>query len=158
MYDVGPPTVYCINNHTVSVEGDNVSLICIAINDINAIHSLQVNWFKGNQLIPNGTDVIHNKIDKTSRQLTSTLIFDPVNPSDHGIYTFRAFNQPESYSESKIEFIVECTVELCAYIYVTGFRKINPNRTFGISRIINLKYFTHCESLVLGCSHAIFTI
>ena len=44
------------------------------------------------------------------------------------------------------------------YIYVTGFWKTDPNRTFGISRITNLKYLTHCESLLLGCSHAIFAV
>ena len=43
-------------------------------------------------------------------------------------------------------------------IYVTGFWKTDPNRTFGISRITNLKYLTHCESLLLGCSHVIFTV
>ena len=42
--------------------------------------------------------------------------------------------------------------------YVTGFWKTDPNRTFGISRITNLKYLTHCESLLLGCSHAIFAV
>ena len=41
---------------------------------------------------------------------------------------------------------------------VTGFGKTDPNRTFGISRITNLKYLTHCESLLLGCSHAIFAV
>ena len=39
-------------------------------------------------------------------------------------------------------------------IYVTGFGKTDPNCTFGISRITNLKYLTLCESLLLGCSHA----
>ena len=43
-------------------------------------------------------------------------------------------------------------------INVTGFWKTDPNRTFGISRITNLKYLTHCESLLLGCSHAIFAV
>ena len=43
-------------------------------------------------------------------------------------------------------------------LYVTGFRKTNPNRTFGILRITNLKYLTHCESLLLGCSHAKFAV
>ena len=117
MYDVGPPTVYCNKNHTVSVEGNKVSLTCTAINDIDAIHSLQVNWYKGNQLlIPNENRVtVHNKTDETSRQLNSTLLLDPVHRSDHGIYTFRAFNHPHCYSESKIELIVHCTVELYAY-------------------------------------------
>ena len=40
----------------------------------------------------------------------------------------------------------------------TGFRKTDPNRTFGISRITNLNYLTHCESLLLHCSHAIFAV
>ena len=39
-------------------------------------------------------------------------------------------------------------------IYMTGFWKTDPNRTIGISRITNFKYLTHCESLLLGCSHA----
>ena len=44
------------------------------------------------------------------------------------------------------------------YIYVTSFGKTDPNRTFGISRITNLKYLTHCESLLLGCSHTKFAV
>ena len=42
--------------------------------------------------------------------------------------------------------------------YVTGFMKTDPNCIFGISKITNLKYLTHCESLMLGCSHANFTV
>ena len=42
--------------------------------------------------------------------------------------------------------------------YVTGFGKTDPNCTFGISRITNLKDLIHCESLQLGCSHDKFTI
>ena len=116
LHGVGPPTVYCINNHTVSVEGDKVNLICTAINDVDAIHSLQVKWYKGDQLIPNETHVtIHNKIDKTSRQLNSSLLLDPVNRSDHGIYTFKALNHPYCSSESKINLIVQCMVD--TYVY-----------------------------------------
>ena len=40
------------------------------------------------------------------------------------------------------------------YVYVTGFWKTVPNRTFGISRNTNFKYSWHCISLVLDCSHA----
>ena len=54
---------------------------------------------------------------------------------------------------------VEMLLKSChAVIYVTGFGKTDPNRTFGISRITDLKYLTHCESLLLGCSHAIFAV
>ena len=113
MHDVGPPTVICINNHTVSVEGNKVSLTCTAINDIDANRSLQVNWYKGNQLvIPNGKRIIvHNKTDKTSRQLNSTLLLDPVHRSDHGIYTCRAFNHPDCHSDCIIPLTVHCTVD-----------------------------------------------
>ena len=41
---------------------------------------------------------------------------------------------------------------------MTGFRKTDPNRTFGILRITNLKSLTHCKSLVLGCNHTKFTV
>ena len=112
MHYVGPPTVYCINNHTVSVEGEAVNLTCTAINDVDAIHSLQVNWYKGNQLIvPDGKRIIiHNKSDKASRRLTSTLFFDPVNHIDDGRYTFKALNDQDSDSESKIYLVVQCTL------------------------------------------------
>ena len=117
MYDVGPPTAYCINNKTVSLEGDKVRLICTSINDFDAIHSLQVNWYKGYQLvIPNGNRVfVHNMTDKTSSQLNSTLLLDPVNPTDHEIYACRALNHPESYSECSIDLTVQCTVDLYTY-------------------------------------------
>ena len=42
--------------------------------------------------------------------------------------------------------------------FVTGFMKADPSCTFGILRIASLKYLTHCESLLLGCNHTIFTL
>ena len=41
---------------------------------------------------------------------------------------------------------------------MTGFTKTVLNRTFGNSRNTDLKYLTHCGSLLSGCSHARFTI
>ena len=121
MYDVGPPTAYCISNKTVSLEGDKVRLICTSINDVDAIHSLQVNWYKGNQLvIPNGKSIIvHNNTDETSRQLNSILLLDPVHRTDHGIYTFKALNHPNCSSESKIALIVQCMVDTYAHSIVS---------------------------------------
>ena len=120
MYDVGPPTVYCINNHTVSVEGDKVNLICTVINDVDAIHSLQVNWYKGDQLVtPNGKHItVHNRSDKSSGQLNSTLSLDPVNRSDYGTYTIKAFNDRNSCSESRITLTVQCTVTKFITVYM----------------------------------------
>ena len=120
MCDVGPPTVYCINNHTVSVEGDKVSLICTTINDVDANDSLQVNWYKGNQLVtPNGKHItVHNISDKSSRQLNSTLSLDPVNRSDYGVYTIRVFNDRNSYSESRINLTVQSMVAQFKTVYI----------------------------------------
>ena len=49
-------------------------------------------------------------------------------------------------------------IHIAEITYVTGFMKTNPNCTFGILQIINLKYLLCCESLLLGCSHAKFTV
>ena len=107
---VGPPEVIFISNHTVSAEGDKVSLICIAINDVDAIQSLQINWYKGNKLvIPNGKRIIlHKEPDSVSRQLKSTLLLDPVNRTDDGEYTCRAFNHNDSFSELNTTLTIQC--------------------------------------------------
>ena len=112
--NVGPPMIYFISNDTVSQEGDKVNLICIAINDVDAIHLLHVNWYKGNTLvIPNGKRILlYNETDDPSRQLNSTLLLDPVKRIDDGEYTCRAFNHPNSYSESKTNLIVQCKVTI----------------------------------------------
>ena len=94
------------------MEDNKVNLVCIAINDVDAILSLQVNWYKGNHLvIPNGKRIIiHNEANKDSRQLISTLLLDPINHNDHGVYTFRASNHHGSYSETRIDLTVQCMV------------------------------------------------
>ena len=95
------------------VKREAVNLTCTAINDVDAIQSLQVKWYKRNQLvIQDGVRIIvHNKSDKTSRQLTSSLSLHPVNPGDHGMYTFKALNHHDSYSESRINLIVQCMAQ-----------------------------------------------
>ena len=96
----------------MSLEGDKVNLMCSAINDVNAIHTLQINWYKGNELvIPNGRHVIiYNETDEASRQLNSTLLFDPASHKDEGEYTCQAFNDHDSYSELKADLTVLCMV------------------------------------------------
>ena len=107
---VGPPTITFISNHTVSLEGDKVKLLCIAINDAHANYSIQINWYKGNTLIvPNGKRILlYNETSEDSRQLKSTLILDPINPSDDGVYTCQAVNHPDLHSESQTNLTVEC--------------------------------------------------
>ena len=108
---IGPPIIVSISNHTVSLEGDKVNLLCVAINDVHANYSLQINWYKGNELIAsNGSKhiLIYNEADKTSRQLHSTLLFDPIYHTDNGEYKCRASNHPDLYSELKTNLDVEC--------------------------------------------------
>ena len=97
----------------MSLEGNKVSLVCIAINDINAIQSLQISWYKGNEhIISNGKGILlYNKADYVSRQLSSTLLFDPVSRTDDGEYTCQAFNHNNSFSEVKTNLSVQCMVQ-----------------------------------------------
>jgi len=47
-------------------------------------------------------------VDQTTGQVQSVLVFDSVNRSKTGIYTCRAYNDPESYSEKSTTLVVEC--------------------------------------------------
>ena len=87
-------------------------MICSAVNDVDATHPLQINWYKGNELVkPNNRHIIlYNEITNTSNQLNSTLLLDPVHRNDNGVYTCRAFNHNDSFSESKIDLTVQCMV------------------------------------------------
>ena len=83
-------------------------MICNAINDIDAIHPLQIYWYKGN-VTPNGSHIIlYNEIDNATKQLKSTLLFDPVNRTDDGVYTCHAFNRNDSFAKSKTTLTVQC--------------------------------------------------
>ena len=115
---IGPPIISFISNSTVSLEGDKVNLLCVANNDVHTNYSLQINWYKGKKLvIPNGKHILHyNVTAKDSRQVNSTLTFDPVKHTDDGEYLCRAFNHPILYSESKTTLVVECEQkETCTF-------------------------------------------
>ena len=107
---IGPPIMKFISNNTMSLEGDKVNLICSAVNDVDAIHPLQIYWYKGNKLVtPNGRHIkLYNETDNATRQLNSTLLLDPVNHTDDGVYTCRAFNHNDLFSESNTTLTVQC--------------------------------------------------
>ena len=91
----------------MSPEGDKVNLICSAVNDVDAIHPLQMNWYKG--VSPDGKPIIlHDEGGKRLNSLNSTLLLDPVNRTDDGVYTCRAFNRNDSFSESKTTLTIQC--------------------------------------------------
>ena len=100
---IGPPINF--SNHIISSEGEKVNLIYVAANPIS---SLQIYWYKGNDLVlPNDNRIITH--DEPAKCLNSTLLLDPVNRTDDGVYTCRALNLNGSFSESKINLTVECT-------------------------------------------------
>ena len=94
----------------MSPEGDKINLICSAVNDVDAIHPLQIYWYKENKLVtPNERHIIlYNETDNATRQLNSTLLLDPVNCTDDGVYTCRAFNRNDSFAESNTTLTVQC--------------------------------------------------
>ena len=114
---IGPPIIKLITNHTAALEGDKVSLMCSAVNDVDAIHPVKINWYKGNTLVtPKEKHIIlYNKTDSVSRHYISTLLFDPVEDTDDGMYTCRAFNDKDSFSELKTKLIVECMYKIASY-------------------------------------------
>ena len=88
----------------MSTEGDKVNLICSAVNDVDAIHPLQINWYKG--VSSDGKPIILH--DEGGKRLNSTLLLDPVNRTDDGVYTCRVFNRNDSFSESNTTLTVQC--------------------------------------------------
>jgi len=101
---LGPPINF--SNHIVLLEAQKVNLICIAA---DPIHSRQINWYKGNNsVMPDDNRII--LYDEPAKCLNSTLLIDPVNRTDDGIYTCRAFNHNGSFSESRINLTIECMV------------------------------------------------
>ena len=109
---VDPPIIIFISNDTVSLEGSKVNLFCAAINDVDAIHPLQVNWYKGNKLVtPHGKHIVIHNENTNSRLLNSTLLINSVNRIDDGEYTCRAFNRHDSFSVSnKTTLVVQCMI------------------------------------------------
>ena len=114
--NTGPPIIKFITNHTVKQEGQKVNLICSAVNDFDAIHPLQINWYKGNKLVIQieRQVVLYIAPDNVSREQNLTLTIDQVNHTDDGEYTCRAFNHNDSFSELKTSLTVQSTYN---YVY-----------------------------------------
>ena len=51
---------------------------------------------------------IYNHYDNTTNQMSSVLLFDPVNHTDHGEYICRAATYSSCYTENAINLTVEC--------------------------------------------------
>ena len=107
---LGAPSISYHSSEVVAFEGDKVNMICNATNDKDSVDPIQISWYNGTQILkPDGKHVIiYSKYDNTTDQLSSTLVFDPVNHTNDGEYICRAFNHPFCYTEDKINLTVEC--------------------------------------------------
>ena len=87
-----------------------MNLICNVTNDIDAISPVQVDWYyKAMVVKPDEYHVvISNKRNNATGQIQSVLSFDPINYTNDGVYTCRAFNDPLCFTESNIKLTVEC--------------------------------------------------
>jgi len=85
---------------------------CSALNDANALLPVTIAWYspKGVQLTSDDSQQIEisNEINKASGHIKSILSIYPVNRTDDGVHTCRAFNDKDCYTESKINLTVEC--------------------------------------------------
>ena len=108
---VGPPNITYIDRNKVSVEGDKSSLTCIVANDNDSDKSLRVKWYNSNgiQILPDESRIFisHIRLRETA-QVKSVLLFDPVNHTDSGVYTCKAFNHLKSYTKANANLAVKC--------------------------------------------------
>ena len=81
------------------------------MNDIDAVQPLRIKWCnsKSKQVqIANKNVIVYNKTNNVTGEIQSILLFDPVNHTDTGMYTCRAYNHPQCYNEQKVNLTVEC--------------------------------------------------
>ncbi|XP_065904619.1 basement membrane-specific heparan sulfate proteoglycan core protein-like isoform X2 [Dysidea avara] len=106
----GPPKITYTSSATVSFEGRKVKLTCNATNDVDAVHPVQIKWYnsKGKQVqTVNKHILIYSNTNSITGEIQSVLLFDPVNRTDTGMYTCRAYNHPQCYNEDKVNLIIE---------------------------------------------------
>lgn len=95
----------------MSLEDDEVYLLCNATNDADAIHPLQVYWYdsEGTKVESDGKQILaYNHTDTLYGKAQSVLQFKPVKRSNDGTYTCRAYNDPLSFSEGEAVLTVQC--------------------------------------------------
>jgi len=90
----------------VVVEGRKAHLICNLTNDVDAPSS-KVEWYKDGD-VPVKEVKSHVLIYYHSDMTQSVLLFDPVNHTDSGEYTCRAYSDPTFYTQSSTLLTVEC--------------------------------------------------
>ena len=94
------------------MEGNKSKLTCTATNDNDSDQPLKIKWYNNSSDIQVKSDdsriLIYNTPYKKTGQLKSELLFDSVNRTDNGVYTCRAFNDPNCYTDKNVKLTVQC--------------------------------------------------
>ena len=112
---LGPPKITHISPDMTYIEGNKISLVCNATNDVDAVNQVQITWLHKNltsihpvRVVPDNIRVIIHTIKELSgRELHSTLFFDAINRTDEGVYICRASNHPQSNTESSTKVVIK---------------------------------------------------
>ena len=110
---LGPPTIVSLSNSTTVVEGDSVSFVCNATNDLDATINVTIIWFDdrdhSQNLLNSDNVTITNTIEtRPSRTVMSTLTIDPVIHQDAGQYRCQASNHPVLRVSKTTQLTVQC--------------------------------------------------
>ena len=106
----GPPKISYINPSKILLEGTKSIIKCVAINDQDSDQPLKIQWYdsSGMQVSDESRIVINNTSNSVTDEVRSELSFDPVNRTDSGVYTCKAFNDPKCYTNKTTTLIVQC--------------------------------------------------
>ena len=111
-----------LSNDTTVVEGESVSFVCEANNDLNATINITIRWFddNGHGLINNNSITISTTMETgPSRTVMSTLTIDPVIHQDDGRYKCEALNHHELTVSRTTELTVECKLTISLSVYTS---------------------------------------
>ena len=105
--------IVSLSDSSTIIEGDNVSFVCEADNDLDATINVTIRWFdNNNHRIRNGDDdrvTISTTMETgPNRTVMSTLTIDQVVHQDAGQYRCEALNYHDLTDSSVTRLIVEC--------------------------------------------------
>ena len=109
---LGPPVIVSLSDSTTVVEGESVNLVCIVINDPDAIENITIRWFDNNDHRLTNDDysitIINTMETGPSRTVISILTINPVMHRDAGKYRCLALNHHELVVSDTTQLTVRC--------------------------------------------------
>ena len=115
--------IVSLSDITTVVEGESVSFVCEADNDLNATINVTIRWFdNNNHKLRNGDDrvTISNTMETgPNRTVMSTLTIDPVIHQDAGMYRCQALNYRDLTDSSVTRLMVECKLIISLSVHTS---------------------------------------